>query len=64
MTMHEEFTMQVETLVNGNISTFKAYCHALNKKGVLMFIEFLMSSHNVTSEARIKSLGYLYRCAE
>ena len=64
MTMHEEFEMQVETLTNGNIGTFKAYCKALNKKGVLMFVEFLMSSHSVTSDARLLSLRHLYGSAE
>lgn len=59
MCINEEFTMRIESLIRGNISTFQAYCDSLNGLGYQIFKQWLMNTNEVTSDMRNQALIYL-----
>lgn len=59
MIINEEFTIKIESLMRGNISMFKAFCETLNKKGYIIFKQWLMNADELTDEMRVKALSYL-----
>ena len=59
MCINEEFTMRIESLMQGNMATFQVYCESLNGMGYQMFKQWLMNTNEVTSDMRNEALLYL-----